>query len=168
MTHELIKDIQKKHLRNHPVIKVGYTVRVHQRIKEGAKERVQIFEGLVIKVSHGAGLDKTFTVRRVVSSIGVEKIFPFNSGTLVKIEVIKIAKVRRAKLYYMRERFGKSARLKEQQVNIVGDMKKLVDIEAEEAAAKEAAKAPKEAPVEEASKAEVTPETAPEEEKKEA
>lgn len=135
MTHALIKDIQKNHLRNHPEIKTGYTVRVHQKIKEGGKERVQIFEGLVIKVSHGQGMDKTFTVRRIVSGIGVEKIFPMNSATIAKVEVIKKAKIRRAKLYYMRERSGKSARLKEEQVNIVGDMKKLVDIEAEKAEA---------------------------------
>lgn len=122
MTHALIKHVQKQHLRNHPEIRTGYTVRIHQKIKEGAKERVQLFEGLVIKVNSGNGIDKTFTVRKIVSGIGVEKIFPFNSGTIQKIEVLKIAKVRRAKLYFMRDRAGKSARLKETHVNIVGDM----------------------------------------------
>lgn len=96
-----------------PMVKPGHTVRVHQKIKEGSKERIQIFEGLVIKVSGDLGANRTFTVRRVVEGIGVEKIFPLYSKTIAKIEVTKKAKIRRAKLYHMRERFGKSARLKE-------------------------------------------------------
>lgn len=102
----------KKELRR-PVIQPGYTVRVHQKIKEGSKERIQIFEGLVIKVNSGHGADKTFTVRKIVEGIGVEKIFPLYSPKIEKIEVKKKSKVRRSKLYYMRERSGKSARLKE-------------------------------------------------------
>ena len=96
-----------------PKIKAGHTVRVHQKIKEGEKERIQMFEGLVIKVNSGTGADKTFTVRKVVEGIGVERIFPLYSPLLEKIEVKKEAKVRRSKLYYMRKRSGKSARLKE-------------------------------------------------------
>lgn len=96
-----------------PVIQTGHTVRVHQKIKEGEKERIQIFEGLVIRVHGGHGADKTFTVRKIVEGIGVEKIFPLYSPNIQKIEVKKESKVRRAKLYYMRERAGKSARLKE-------------------------------------------------------
>ncbi|MBT6068474.1 50S ribosomal protein L19 [Candidatus Peregrinibacteria bacterium] len=96
-----------------PVIRTGYTVRVHQKIKEGGKERIQIFEGLVIRVNSGYGVDKTFTVRKIVSGVGVEKIFPLHSSNIDKVEIVKQAKVRRAKMYYMRELTGKSARLKE-------------------------------------------------------
>ena len=96
-----------------PDIKIGDTVRVHQKIKEGEKERIQIFEGLIIKINSGNGADKTFTVRKVVDGIGVEKIFPLYSPMLPKIEIKKTSKVRRAKLFYMRKRSGKSARLKE-------------------------------------------------------
>lgn len=109
----VLQGIQSKAKKVVPVIRTGYTVRVHQRIKEGEKERIQIFEGLVIKINSGHGADKTFTVRKVVEGIGVEKIFPLYSANIAKIEVKKIAKIRRAKLYYMRERSGKSARLKE-------------------------------------------------------
>lgn len=114
--HSVIRDIQKSQLKKVPQIKVGYTVAVHQRIKEGGKERIQIFEGLVIKVGHGEGVEKTFTVRKIVEGIGVEKTFPMHSPNLAKVVVKKKAKVRRAKLYYMRERFGKSARLQERHV----------------------------------------------------
>jgi len=110
----LLQDIQKLAVKKkEPNVKPGTTVRVHQKIKEGEKERVQIFEGLVIKVNSGFGADKTFTVRKVVGGIGVEKIFPMHSGNIIKIEVKKKSIVRRAKLYYMRKRSGKSARLKE-------------------------------------------------------
>lgn len=96
-----------------PVIRTGYTVKVYQKIKEGNKERIQIFQGLVIKSNSGNGVDKTITVRKLVEGVGVEKIFPLYSPMIDKIEVIKIAKIRRSKLYYMRERTGKAARLKE-------------------------------------------------------
>lgn len=122
MAHALIQHVQKRFLRNHPEIKPGYTVKVFQNIKEGSKERTQIFEGLVIAVSHGAGTDKTFTVRKVTNGFGVERVFPFHSASLSKIEVLKKAKIRRAKLYYMRNLSGKAARLKEQPLNMVGDM----------------------------------------------
>lgn len=114
--HSLIQEVQKAQLKKVPEVRTGYTVRVHQKIKEGSKERVQVFEGLVIKVGHGEGVEKTITVRKIVEGIGVEKIFPVNSPNITKIEVKKKAKVRRAKLYYMRERSGKSARLQERHV----------------------------------------------------
>lgn len=114
--HPLIQETQKSYLKKVPEIKTGYTVRVHQKIKEGSKERVQVFEGLVIKIGHGAGVEKNFTVRKVVQGYGVEKVFPIHSPLITKIEVKKMAKVRRSKLYYMRDRSGKSARLQEHQV----------------------------------------------------
>ena len=114
--HPLIREVQKAQLKKVPEIRAGYTIRVHQKIKEGAKERIQIFEGLVIKVGHGEGTEANFTVRKIVSGIGVEKILPLHSSNVVKIEILKKAKVRRAKLYYMRERAGKSARLQEHHV----------------------------------------------------
>ncbi len=114
--HPIIAKLQSKDLKKVPEVKTGFTVRVSQRVTEGAKERIQNFEGLVIKVGHGAGVEKTFTVRKIVEGIGVEKVFPFHSPTITKIHVVKKAKVRREKLYYMRDRFGKSARLSEKQV----------------------------------------------------
>lgn len=103
-----------------PILKPGYVVRVHQRIVEGEKERTQIFEGLVIKLSSGAhATDKTFTVRKVVQGVGVEKVFPCHSPMLEKIEVVKAGKVRRAKLYYMRGLQGKSARLQDKHGEMV-------------------------------------------------
>jgi len=109
---QLIKSVNKKFFKKVPNIKPGQTVRVHQRIKEGEKERTQIFEGLVIKISSGTGTSKTFTVRKTFQGIGVEKVFPFHSPNIAQIEVVKTSKVRRAKLYYMRELTGKAARLK--------------------------------------------------------
>ena len=114
--HPLIRDVQKDQLKKVPEVKTGYTVCVSQKIKEGNKERIQNFEGLVIKVNHGEGTEKAFTVRKIVEGIGVEKIFPLHSPNITKILVKKKAKVRRSKLYYMRERFGKSARLSERHV----------------------------------------------------
>ena len=106
--------IEQEQLKNDaPEIRSGQTVKVYQEIKEPKRTFTQVFEGLVIAVKHGRGISSTFTVRKIASGgIGVEKIFPLHSPLVKKIEVIKQAKVRRAKLYYMRERFGKSARLK--------------------------------------------------------
>lgn len=140
-----------------PVLKAGYTVRVHQRITEGSKERVQIFEGLVIKVGSGSGINKTFTVRKIVDGVGVEKLFPFYAPSIEKIEIIKSGKVRRSKLYYMRDRTGKSARLRDQKVGEVPMMGAAPEPEVEEVEEKvedtptETAEAPKEeaAPAEE-------------------
>lgn len=104
----------KKYARPFPEVKPGFTVRVHERIKEGEKTRVQIFEGLVIGVHRGhTGTDASFTVRRIASGIGVEKIFPFASKMVEKVEVKKVADVRRAKLNFLRGRSGKSARMSE-------------------------------------------------------
>ena len=95
-----------------PDIKPGDTVKVYQKIKEKDKERIQAFEGVILARKHGKGISATITVRRVVSGVGVEKIFPLHSPTIEKIEISKKGKVRRAKLYYLREAKGKKARLK--------------------------------------------------------
>ena len=94
-----------------PDIRPGDVVRVHLKVKEKDKERIQIFEGLVIARKHGKGANATFTVRKIFQGIGVERIFPIHCPTITKIEVIKHSKVRRAKLYYMRQRTGKRARM---------------------------------------------------------
>jgi large subunit ribosomal protein L19 len=95
-----------------PDIRPGDTVRIHQKIEEKGKERVQISEGLVIAKKHGKGVSATITVRKVISGVGVEKIFPVHSPTIEKIEIVKRDKVRRAKLYYLRKAKGERARLK--------------------------------------------------------
>ncbi len=95
-----------------PAFNVGDTVRVHNRIKEGSRERIQLFEGTVTAKKNG-GISESFTVRRVAYGCGVEKTFPLHSPNVVKVEVIREGKVRRAKLYYVRERVGKAAKIKE-------------------------------------------------------
>ena len=95
-----------------PAFQIGDTVRVHNKIKEGEKERIQLFEGTVI-ARHGGGISETFTVRRVSYGVGVEKTFPIHSPNVDKIVVFREAKVRRAKLYYLRSRVGKAAKVKE-------------------------------------------------------
>lgn len=139
-----------------PDIRPGYTVRVHERIQEGGKERIQMFEGLVIAMHRGhVPTDTTFTVRRVVSGIGVEKVFPLHSQVIDKIEVKKIAKTRRAKMYFLRGRTGKSARLIER-FTLEGEFDVKEDKKAEAPAV--AAEAPaEEAPAAEAPAAEDTP-----------
>ncbi len=110
---DIIKSIEHEQLKNKiPDIKVGDTVRVHQRITEGNKQRIQVFEGIVIKKQNG-GLNETFTVRRVAYGVGVEKTFLIHSPLIEKIEVIRVGKVRRAKLYYLRDRVGKASKTKE-------------------------------------------------------
>lgn len=94
-----------------PVIEIGSTVRVHIKIKEGSKERIQIFEGTVIAKKHG-GVSETFTVRRVAHGCGIERVFPLHSPTVEKVEIVREGKVRRAKLYYLRDRVGKAAKVK--------------------------------------------------------
>ena len=94
-----------------PAFNVGDTVKVHVKIKEGNRERIQIFEGFVLKRQNG-GIGETFTVRRIASGVGVEKTFPIHSPLVDKIEVLRRGKVRRARLHYMRERTGKSAKIK--------------------------------------------------------
>lgn len=114
MTHLLVQKVEKLLIKSDtPDVKPGCTVKVYQKIKEGEKERIQIFEGLVIAMNHGHGASKTFMVRKVVEGIGVEKIFPLYSPNIAKIEIIRIGKVRRSKLFYMRDISGKAARLKE-------------------------------------------------------
>jgi len=116
MSHHHIQALEKKFAgaagKKMPVLRPGYKVKVHQKIKEGEKERVQMFEGLVIAINAGHGASKTFTVRKEVEGIGVEKIFPMYSPNVVKIEVIKTFGVRRAKLYYLRDKAGISTRLR--------------------------------------------------------
>ena len=104
--------IEKAQLTERPRMKAGDTVRVHVRVKEGDKERIQVFEGVVIGIRKGANR-ATFTVRKVSFSQGVERIFPLHSPTISKIEVLRSAKVRRAKLYFLRDLKGKAARRKE-------------------------------------------------------
>ena len=111
---DIIKSIEHEHLKEKiPVLKVGNTVRVHQRIKEGNRERIQIFEGFVLKRQNG-GIGETFTVRRIASGVGVEKTFPIHSPLVEKVELVRVGKARRAKLYYLRDRVGKAAKTKEQ------------------------------------------------------
>lgn len=95
-----------------PVVEIGDTVKVHVKIKEGERERIQIFEGTVIAKQHG-GISETFTVRRISHGIGVERVFPIHSPSVDKVESVRHGKVRRGKLYYLRGRQGKSARVKE-------------------------------------------------------
>jgi large subunit ribosomal protein L19 len=135
MTHLLVQKVEKKQIKaENPLIKAGYTVKVYQKIKEGEKERIQIFEGLVIALNHGHGASKTIMVRKTVEGIGVEKIFPLNSPSIAKIEVVRIGKVRQSKLFYMRNISGKAARLKEVMVSNTDHSEKK-----EKAAKKEAA-----------------------------
>jgi large subunit ribosomal protein L19 len=104
--------------KNPAAVKAGDTVRVHQKIKEGDKERVQVFEGLVIATKHGRGLNGSFTVRKIAAGgIGVERMYPLHSPNIVKVERTKTADVSRAKLYYMRDRRGKSARFNNESQN---------------------------------------------------
>ena len=98
-----------------PAFNVGDTVKVHVKIKEGNRERIQIFEGFVLKRQNG-GIGETFTVRRIASGVGVEKTFPIHSPLVEKIEVVRRGKVRRARLHYMRQRTGKSAKIKSRDV----------------------------------------------------
>ncbi|MBR0113410.1 MAG: 50S ribosomal protein L19 [Clostridia bacterium] len=98
---------------NAPVIEIGDTVKVHVKIREGEKERIQIFEGTVI-ARKGSGVSETFTVRRVSYGVGVERVFPVHSPNVVKVEPVRHGRVRRAKLYYLRDRVGKAAKVKEQ------------------------------------------------------
>lgn len=95
-----------------PEFRAGDLVKVHQKIKEGDKERIQIFEGLVIARKHGKGINASFTVRKVASGVGVEKVYPLYTPFIEKIEVVKSSKVRRAKLYFIREAKGKRSKLK--------------------------------------------------------
>lgn len=112
-----ITKIETQYLRkNLPMVRPGDTIRVYQKVKESGKERLSPFEGLVIARKHGQGISSTFTVRKVVDGIGVERIFPTHSPTIDRIEVIRRSKVRRAKLYYIREKAAREVRKKMKQV----------------------------------------------------
>ena len=110
---EIIKAIEQEQLKSDlPKFSAGDTVKVHIRVKEGKRERIQIFEGVVLKRQNG-GVRETFTVRKISFGVGVEKIFPVHSPSIEKIEVTRKGKVRRAKLYYLRDRTGKASKVKE-------------------------------------------------------
>lgn len=110
---DLMKTFSDKHLKaDVPSVSVGDTVRVHLKVKEGNRERIQVFEGTVIAKKHG-GISETFTVRRISYGVGVEKVFPLHSPVIEKVETVRHGKVRRAKLYYLRDRVGKKAKIKE-------------------------------------------------------
>ena len=110
---DIIKSIEHEQLKNKiPELKVGNTVKVHVRIKEGNKERIQVFEGIIIKVQ-GGGVNQTFTVRKNSYGVGVEKTFLVHSPLVEKVELVRVGKARRAKLYYLRDRVGKAAKTKE-------------------------------------------------------
>lgn len=114
-----LTSIEKNMLRTDlPEISAGDTVRVYQKIKEGDKERLTPFEGLVIATKHGRGVTATFTVRRVVDGIGVERIFPIHSPTIGKIDILSKSKVRRAKLYYIREKAAREVRRKMKNIRV--------------------------------------------------
>ena len=110
---DLLKAMTNEQLKTEvPQFNVGDTVKVHNLVKEGAKERIQIFEGTVIAKKHG-GIHETFTVRRVAHGCGIERVFPVHSPVVEKVELVRAGRVRRAKLYYLRNRVGKAAKVKE-------------------------------------------------------
>ena len=109
---DLLRTIGQEYIKEVPAFNVGDTVKVHVKIKEGNRERIQVFEGVVIK-RQNAGLNETFTVRKISYGVGVEKTFPTHSPKIEKIEVKRAGKVRRARLYYLRDRVGKAAKTKE-------------------------------------------------------
>ena len=110
---DILKSIEHEQMKNKiPELQIGNTVKVHVRIKEGNKERIQVFEGIIIK-KQGGGVNATFTVRRISYGVGVEKTFLVHSPMVEKVEVVRVGKARRAKLYYLRDRVGKAAKTKE-------------------------------------------------------
>ena len=112
-TMDALKMISESSMKQEvPEVAIGDTVKVHVRIKEGDKSRIQIFEGTVIAIKHG-GISRTFTVRRVAHGCGIERVFPLHSPSVDKVELVRHGKVRRAKLYYLRDRVGKAAKVKE-------------------------------------------------------
>ena len=170
---DIIKSIEHEQMKSKiPYLKVGDTVKVHVRVKEGNRERIQVFEGIVIK-KQGGGVNATFTVRKTSYGVGVEKTFLIHSPAVEKVEVIRVGKARRAKLYYLRDRVGKAAKTKENigakiESKYIDVKEELVEEPAVEAEATETVEAPVEeakveetvAPVEEA-KAEEVKEEAP-------
>lgn len=166
---DIIKSIEHEQMKSKiPTLKVGDTVKVHVRVKEGNRERIQVFEGIIIKIQ-GGGVNQTFTVRRISYGVGVEKTFLIHSPAVEKVEVVRVGKARRAKLFYLRDRVGKSAKTKEQVGARIETLETIIKEEIAEApveAEEEVTEAPVaeetvvEAPVE---TAEPAVETAPEE-----
>ena len=143
---DIIKSIEHEQLKNKiPELKVGNTVRVHQRIKEGNRERIQVFEGIIIK-KQGGGVNATFTVRRVAYGVGVEKTFLVHSPMVEKVELVRVGKARRAKLYYLRDRIGKAAKTKENIGARIENKEIVIKEDLAEEPAEEVASAPEEAP----------------------
>ncbi len=143
---DIIKSIEHEQLKNKiPELKVGNTVRVHVRIKEGNKERIQVFEGIIIKVQ-GGGVNQTFTVRKISYGVGVEKTFLVHSPLVEKVELVRVGKARRAKLFYLRDRVGKAAKTKEQVGARIEDREIVVKEDLTEEPAQEEAENVNEAP----------------------
>ena len=170
---DIIKSIEHEQLKNKiPELKVGNTVKVHVRIKEGNKERIQVFEGIIIKVQVG-GVNQTFTVRKISYGVGVEKTFLVHSPLVEKVELVRVGKARRARLFYLRDRVGKAAKTKEmvgarienREITIKED---LVEEPVEEKTEVVEEPAKETAPVAEEAKTETTPAEAKKEEEKKA
>ena len=143
---DIIKSIEHEQLKNKiPDLHVGDTIKVHQRIKEGNRERIQVFEGIIIK-KQGGGLNATFTVRRVAYGVGVEKTFLVHSPMVEKVELVRVGKSRRAKLYYLRDRVGKSAKTKENLAARIENKEITLKEELVEEVIEEVAANPEEAP----------------------
>lgn len=154
---DIIKSIEHEQLKNKvPELRVGNTVKVHVRVKEGNRERIQVFEGIIIKKQNG-GVNSTFTVRRISYGVGVEKTFLLHSPTIEKIEVVRVGKARRAKLFYLRDRVGKAAKTKEQIGARIEDREIVVKEDLEEPVEEttDVAEAPEEAPAIETENVEV-------------
>lgn len=163
---DLISEFEKTQIkRSIPYIKPGDTVKIHQKIKEGDKERIQIFEGTVIKICGGFGINGNITVRKIASGVGVEKTFPFHLPSIVKMEVMKRGKVRRAKLYYLRELQEKAAKLKERKLS--EELKNKLQFEEEEEKKKKEEKKAKKKEEKEAKKKKDEPKDVKEKNKKE-
>ncbi len=170
---DIIKSIEHEQLKNKiPELKVGNTVKVHVRIKEGNKERIQVFEGIIIKVQ-GGGVNQTFTVRKISYGVGVEKTFLVHSPLVEKVELVRVGKARRARLFYLRDRVGKAAKTKEmvgarienREITIKEDLAE-EPVEEKTEVVEEPAK--ETAPVAEEVKTETTPAEAKKEEEKKA
>ena len=170
---DIIQSIEHEQLKNKiPELKVGNTVKVHVRIKEGNKERIQVFEGIIIKVQ-GGGVNQTFTVRKISYGVGVEKTFLVHSPLVEKVELVRVGKARRARLFYLRDRVGKAAKTKEmvgarienREITIKED---LVEEPVEEKTEVVEEPAKETAPVAEEAKTETTPAEAKKEEEKKA
>ena len=141
---DIIKSIEHEQLKNKiPELKIGDTVKVYQRIKEGNRERVQVFEGIIIK-KQGGGVNATFTVRKIAYGVGVEKTFLVHSPMVEKVELVRVGKARRAKLYYLRDRIGKAAKTKENSAARIEDREITLKAELAEETPVEAS--PEEAP----------------------